>query len=125
MNQKGIERIEKYLQDEELLYRDWYESVIQVQDDQYTTPAGIKDNLEKIKQHFEKSFIKIRDELKENVCPSYCQKIQEESQKKLQIRIILVAEYLTYLSGFPFDIITTATILVHGEYLDRLCKCSK
>jgi len=122
MNSKIESQIDNYLSDEEKLYQDWYTGLFEkTEDDQYKTEVGVIPNLTELNQLFEKWFKKQQDVLK-NLCGDYCQ----NKQQKPSFLTAVVTDGLGILLGsIPVNTPATATILVAGKYLDRLCDCPK
>jgi hypothetical protein len=125
MNPKEKElQIEIYLSNEDKLYQDWYTGLFETSEDApYTTEVGIIPEREELKRFFEKWFNNQKEKLKK-LCVDYCQKRSQQNQQTLLIAS--VADSLSFVVvGFPVNIVATATILVAGKFLDRLCDCSK
>ncbi|MEK8017791.1 MAG: hypothetical protein VSS75_013040 [Candidatus Parabeggiatoa sp.] len=125
MDSKIELQIENYLSDEDKLYQDWYTGLFETSEDaQYTTEVGIIPERDKIKQFFEKWFNNQKDKLKK-LCVDYdyCQKRQQSQQSSL---IAFVADGVSIILGsMPVNVVSLATILVAGKFLDRLCDCPK
>ena len=118
---KPSEQIEEYLSDETKLYQDWYTGLFEESEDaQYTTEVGAIPDLDELKQFFDKWFKKQQERFKKACCDGYCQnKQQQPSMLTAAVTDLLGAA----LGNFPVNVPATATILVAGGYLERICHC--
>ena len=116
-------QINTYLADEAKLYQDWYTSLTQTQDAQYTQEVAVMPKLQVLKEMWEGWIQQKTPILKEKLCPWYCQKRQQYQNQETWL-IAAVADILTVMfSGLPMNSMAAAVILVTTKRLDTLCDC--
>jgi len=115
--------IEVYLQDEIKLYQDWYATLQPLANDPDTTPFGIHDSLDELKQRFIawwQATIESSQQKLEALRDALCKKwLEMREAEKLHVLIALVLDTLAYLH-LPHSP-PVATILVTSGYLNKLC----
>jgi len=116
--------IDTYLNDQTKLYQDWYLSIQPPQaNDPDTTPFGIQETLEELKQCFlawwkqsvETDTQRLQD-FKDRVCKKW---LALKDHEKIHVLIAIVLDSLSYLH-LPHSP-PVATILVTSGYLNHLC----
>ena len=116
--------INLYLADETKLYQDWYESVQPQSADPDTTPFGIKESLDELKQRFIAWWRRIVETdsqrlqlLKETLCQKWLALKEHESAP---ILIALVSDTLA-TSDLPHSLPVATILVTSGIFLTQLC----
>jgi len=118
-------QIKAYLADEAKLYQDWYTSITQTEDTQYTKEVRMIPKVSALKEMCEGWIKQESPALKEKLCPPYCQKRLEYQDQETWL-IAAMADILTVsFTGVPINSVAVAVILVTTKRLDRFCECSK
>jgi len=116
--------INVYLADETKLYQDWYASIQPRPADPDTTPFGINESLEELKQRFVKWWQDSIEKdsqrlqlLKETLCQKWLALKDHESAP---ILIALVSDTLA-TSDLPHSIPVATILVTSGIFLTQLC----
>ena len=115
--------IEVYLQDEMKLYQDWYATLQPLAHDPDTTPFGIDESLDELKQRFAtwwRTSVETDKQRLKAFLDAVCKKwLEMRDAEKLHVLIAIVLDMLSYfhLPHSP----PVATILVTSGYLNKLC----
>jgi len=116
--------INVYLADETKLYQDWYASIQPRPADPDTTPFGINESLEELKQRFVKWWQDSIEKdsqrlqlLKETLCQKWLALKDHESAP---ILIALVSDTLA-TSDLPHSLPVATILVTSGIFLTQLC----
>jgi hypothetical protein len=116
--------INVYLADETKLYQDWYASIQPRPADPDTTPFGMNESLEELKQRFVKWWQDSIEKdsqrlqlLKETLCQKWLALKDHESAP---ILIAIVSDALT-TSDLPHSLPVATILVTSGIFLTQLC----
>jgi nitrate/nitrite-specific signal transduction histidine kinase len=122
MNNELASQINQYLFDETKLYQDWYTSLTQTEDSQYTKQVGVVPKLSELQKLCEGWINQQTPVLKAKVCEQYHQKLQQFNEQEEALLIAALADILTIIfAGMPVNCVAVAVILVTKNYLKRIC----